>query len=174
MGCWSAWHRLLRECRASNLQEFWRLPGRDRLRLSRAVALLAVAEAALRWRSFSSLTRTLECRVTRAHRCPLDEAAVRHLAVLITIADTHGPFPPSCLRCSLALSWWLGGRGVITTLRIGVAQDAGRLRAHAWVDVEGPTRFSVFADPAYAVLESAPTHRPFDAGHGLCPWGAHS
>lgn len=159
MGSLSAWRRLLRERRTGSLQKFWRLPGGDRLRLCRAAALLAIAEAALRWRSSSSLTRALERRVARAPRRPLDEAAVRRLAALIMIADTHGPFPPSCLRRSLALSWWLSGRGAVTTLRIGVAQDAGRLQAHAWVDVEEPTRLSVFADPAYAVLESAPAHR---------------
>jgi hypothetical protein len=43
----------------------------------------------------------------------------------------------TCLTQSLTASVLLGRHGYPTTLRLGVAREAGRFDAHAWVECEG-------------------------------------
>ncbi len=42
-----------------------------------------------------------------------------------------------CLRRSLALQRMLNRRGIPTTLRFGVRQEATELKAHAWLECDG-------------------------------------
>ncbi|MBI4382315.1 MAG: lasso peptide biosynthesis B2 protein [candidate division NC10 bacterium] len=63
--------------------------------------------------------------------------SVPRLAWLVEVAGRYTPVTATCLKKALVLSWLLGRRGTQTGVRIGVAREKGRLKAHAWLDLDG-------------------------------------
>ncbi len=63
--------------------------------------------------------------------------SVPRLAWLVEVAGRYTSVTATCLKKALVLSWLLGRRGTKTELRIGVAREEGRLKAHAWLDYGG-------------------------------------
>jgi hypothetical protein len=131
------------------------LSSRELLTLCQASVLLTLAEVSVRIWSLKTILHALERRTARAQAAsggaPASEM-IMTLARLVELADRHGLFRPSCLRQALVVAWLLGRRGAATSLRIGVTKEDGQLQAHAWLEVPGTPRISVFADPDYATL----------------------
>lgn len=137
------------------MRKLMSLSSQELLTLCQASGLLTLAEVSVRIWSLKTILRVLEQRTARAQAASggaLASEMAMTLARLVELADRHGLFRPSCLRQSLVVVWMLGGKGLVTSLRIGVAKEDGRLRAHAWLEVPSTPRISVFADPDYAAL----------------------
>ncbi len=59
----------------------------------------------------------------------------------------------TCLRQALVLQWLLARRAIATELRIGIRREAGRLMAHAWLELEGaPLGPAGATDPEFKPL----------------------
>jgi hypothetical protein len=63
-----------------------------------------------------------------------DLGRARSTARLVQHAARFSPFRATCLTRSLVLWWLLGRQGIASDLRIGVAKEAARFQAHAWVE----------------------------------------
>jgi hypothetical protein len=61
----------------------------------------------------------------------------RATARLVDAAARRSPYTATCLPRSLTLWWLLRRRGIDSYLRIGVRKAAGRIEAHAWVELQG-------------------------------------
>jgi hypothetical protein len=59
------------------------------------------------------------------------------MAWLVEAAGRCSPLGTSCLKEALVLSRLLAGRGVASTLTIGVARPRETFTAHAWLEHEG-------------------------------------
>ena len=57
------------------------------------------------------------------------------------VAGRYTPVTATCLKKALVLSWLLERKGTQTEVRIGVAREEGRLKAHAWLDYDGQVIF---------------------------------
>jgi hypothetical protein len=123
--------------------------------LCRVSLLLILAEAGLRILSFPAILRAIGAHLGGVEPRMTPDALLR-LARLVEIADSRGPFRPSCLRQALVTAWLLRGRGVAATVRIGVAREQGRVRAHAWVEVPDRPPIRLFDDPDFADLGCLP------------------
>ncbi len=125
--------------RPGRWRRFQLLPAVQRRALLSAFALLPLIWLALRVMSFRRVQACLARTLPPQSPAPsLDDAShARDLARMIAAAAREAPLPGKCLERSLALWWLLGRRGISTELRIGVRLDAGELRAHAWVELEG-------------------------------------
>jgi hypothetical protein len=77
------------------------------------------------------------------------------IAQMVHAAARYGPVRPTCLEKSVALWWFLGRRGIPSSLRIGTRKNAGRLEAHAWIEFGGSA-----LDETGVSLRS---YTPFDA-----------
>ena len=84
------------------------------------------------------------------------------IARMVHAAARYGLVRPTCLEKSLALWWFLGRRGIASSLRIGTRTNGDRLEAHAWVERDGialmeteevRARFSAFDAPIEAIRE---------------------
>jgi len=62
---------------------------------------------------------------------------IRAIYQMVHLAARHCPVTAQCLPQSLVLWWLLRRAGVASELRIGVRKQAGRLEAHAWVELSG-------------------------------------
>jgi hypothetical protein len=60
-----------------------------------------------------------------------------YAARMIRAAAAYSPVHATCLDRSLALQWLLCLHHIDTDLRIGVAAEAGKFSAHAWVEYRG-------------------------------------
>ena len=157
MDSWNPWHRLIRELRAGALKKFLRLSAPDRRDYVQVSFLLLLAELALRLWSLKSLLQVFQQRCARAQMRPRrtpDSHECDRLAWLVALADRHGVLRPSCLRQASVAAWLFSGRGVAPSLRIGVAKEGGRLRAHAWVLTQRPPH-RLLEEPEFANLETA-------------------
>jgi hypothetical protein len=116
-----------------------------------------------RWQAL--LTRLAPVRYVPANK---DVAALvregRAIARLVDAVARRGPYSATCLPRSLTLWWLLRRRGIDSYLRIGVRKEAGRLEAHAWVELQGLVlnddtdvrkRFAAF-DHRFLSVESIP------------------
>jgi hypothetical protein len=118
----------------------WRLSSAEHWLLVQALFLLPLTALALwvvgfrHWQAL--LTRLAPLRCTSPSK---DVAALiregRSMARLVDAAARHGPYPATCLPRSLTLWWLLRRRGIDSYLCIGVRKEAGRLQAHAWVEL---------------------------------------
>ncbi len=121
------------------LLKFYRLPPGERLTLVQAWEFFLLAELCLWVLPFNrllSLADTLFASrrgETRRESAP----SVARIAWLVEVAGRYVPGNITCLKKALVLSWLLGRRGIATTLRIGVAREEGRLKAHAWLEQDG-------------------------------------
>lgn len=78
------------------------------------------------------------CAVAGADRArPASEASPDRLAAAVALAARLSYPRPSCLPRALALRRLLRSAGIPATVRFGVATNAGRLVAHAWVESGG-------------------------------------
>lgn len=107
-------------------------------RLVTLTALAAVIEVQLRLGRLPSLAKRLGVRMDE----PPDRKASLQLTVrerrLLADARTvvhRGPFDGSCLRQALMTGYVL--RAHRPHLLLGVAKDAGTVRAHAWIVADG-------------------------------------
>jgi hypothetical protein len=128
---------------ARRLEKWRALAVRERWLLVEIAALLSVIGGALRLLGFKRTHRIL-AGSSAAAAGTRDEsgadavlAMAERLGQLVSIAARHGPYRATCLRQSLALWWLLRRRGISAELRIGVGRPAGRLGAHAWVELHG-------------------------------------
>ena len=135
------------------------LTPRNRLVLCQAAALLPMAWMALRLRPLPALTAAVRRRALRAQgrpdQRPLSPDDADAWARLVTVADRHGPLPPSCLRKSLVLAWLLAARGIDATVKLGVTTERGALAAHAWLEVARPSPRRFFNEPGFELLVPA-------------------
>ncbi len=120
------------------LRKLRRLTWAERLCLGQAWALLWTLDVALLVAPFRSVLNFLQQVPPSAIRLPLSAATdVPRLAWLVECAAIAGPASGPCLRQSLALLYMLRRRGQEGHLRIGVAREAGCLKAHAWLVQHG-------------------------------------
>jgi len=146
--------------------ERWRaLPADERRLLLGLAVLLPAIGGALRCLGVKRTYRLLGGRAASAAVASTvpsaAQASAKRLAQLVDIASRRGPYNATCLRQSLALWWLLRRRGLPADLRIGVAKEAEKVRAHAWVELAGRVindRATVADD--YAVYENLDRHFP--------------
>ena len=84
----------------------------------------------------------------------------QQLARMVSIASSNGAYHACCLKKSLLTWWLLARRGIKTELRIGVNNNPGDFKAHAWVEYQG----KVLHDPTdigaqFSAFSSLPGHR---------------
>lgn len=120
-------------------RKFFQLPLDERLILAQAWGLFLLVDLALR---ILPVTRLLSLSQRIALKRKGDPAltlvpSVMRLSWLVEVAGRYAPVTATCLKRALVLSWLLGRRGTQTELRIGVARQEGRIRAHAWLDYDG-------------------------------------
>ncbi len=123
--------------------------------LCASYAAVTGVSLALRLRSYPNLLRAIQSRAARARTAgrTIAPGELDTFTRLIEIADHHTPFPPSCLRRSLALAWLLASRGVMTELRVGVTKVDDELHGHAWLTIHGAPTATIFYDPTFDELE---------------------
>ncbi len=78
---------------------------------------------------------------------------------LVEVAGRYSPVNATCLKKAIVLSWLLRKRGMVTTLRIGVARRDGTLIAHAWLEQGGQVILGHPECDGYERLFSAETVR---------------
>jgi len=102
-----------------------------------------------RWQSFLS------------HRTPVKQpqesclnksalSAARETARMVRVASSRGPYRGNCLQESVTLWWLLRRKSIDSQIRFGARKDGGKLKAHAWVEVDG-----------YALNEGRSSHHEF-------------
>jgi hypothetical protein len=127
----------------SNLQESWaklfQLTWRERWILLQAIVFLPIIVAGLHCMNFQRLSSILVrfspmsgevCRDTAMQQA----AATTHL---VQVAASRTPFKITCLVRSTALWFLLRRQGIGSEIRIGVNQQGGKFKAHAWVESNG-------------------------------------
>ena len=117
-------------------------PG-ERAVLVQAWGLFLLVELALRILPFTRLlTLSKKVFLNRKGEAALGLVpSVSRLAWLVEVAGRYTPVTATCLKKALVLSWLLGRKGTQTEVRIGVAREEGRLKAHAWLDYDGQVIF---------------------------------
>jgi hypothetical protein len=124
-----------------SLQAAWRLSWGERWLLLQAWVSLPPIGVALRVFGLRRLWAALGVGDRgRAGAGPDGAQALgraRDTARLVQHAARFSPFRATCLTRSLVLWWLLGRQGIPSDLRIGVAKEATRFQAHAWVEYRG-------------------------------------
>ena len=113
-------------------------PG-ERAVLVQAWGLFLLVELALRILPFTRLlSLSNKVFLNRKSEAALGlVASLPRLAWLVEVAGRYTPVTATCLKKALVLSWLLERKGTQTEVRIGVAREEGRLKAHAWLDYDG-------------------------------------
>ena len=127
----------------NNLQESWdkffQLSWQERWMLLQAFVFLPLIAAGLHCMNFQQLSSILVrfspvpdevCRDTAMQQA----ATTTHL---VQVAAFRTPFKISCLVRSTALWFLLRRQGIGSEIRIGVSQQEGTFKAHAWVESNG-------------------------------------
>ena len=116
----------------------WRHLAKDERRLLlEAVGELARARVVLWFRPFSSVWLGLEGRRRAADRgLGLDAVDPSAVARAVRRASRLVPMA-NCLPQALATYTLLARRGIESEVRLGVARDGQRFKAHAWVELDG-------------------------------------
>lgn len=126
---------------ATRLRKLFALSWADRWLLVQIFFLLAAARLTLRVIPFRDLARHLGPSQTEtpAEVSPDALAQARRVGLAIARISPHTPWTSNCFPQALAAKFWLGRRGIPTTLYLGVAlaktDDAARseMTAHAWL-----------------------------------------
>ena len=113
----------------SALRTWLSLSPPDRRLLARALAANAWARLALHLVSIDRLRRW-------ASRPGGGRGDMARIVWAGRIAARRTPFA-TCLSSALALQRLLAANGHVSELHIGVAQEAGRFTAHAWIERDG-------------------------------------
>lgn len=121
------------------IHKFFQLPPYERFIIVQAWGLFILVELALRILSFQGLLNlSKKIFLKRKDDSVLTPApTVMRLSWLVEVAGRYAPVKATCLKRALVLSWLLGRRGTHTELRMGVARHKGRLKAHAWLNLDG-------------------------------------
>jgi hypothetical protein len=129
----------------SNITQFMRLPGEEKVLFLKAALVLPMIRAGLRTIGMKRVQRFLarggdapsssppSCRPSPPEALPRAKAIAR----IVETASAHGLFRPTCLEKSLALWRLLRGEGLACDLHIGVRPDDDGLQAHAWIEFAG-------------------------------------
>lgn len=136
------------------LQRAYQLPRGELAILGQAWGFFLLVELALRVLPFPRLLTVSERLFLRGRGAPAT-AGVPPLSRLVWLVEVAGRFAPlhvTCLKRALVLSWLLGRRGIATTLRLGVARQAGGLMAHAWLERGGEVIVGLAARNGYKPL----------------------
>ena len=118
----------------------WRaLTSTERKHLAQALLGLTWVALGTRWLGFKAMHRrvTLSALVGGSLDTPCAVANARAIQRWVEVAARRGPIAGTCLTRSLTLLMLLKREGIPGDLRIGVRLDAGKLDAHAWVEVNG-------------------------------------
>ncbi|MBI4638607.1 MAG: lasso peptide biosynthesis B2 protein [Candidatus Rokubacteria bacterium] len=140
------------------LARLLRLSREERVVLVEAWALFLLLEFLLRLLSFTGVLA-----LARRHpRLPPRPSApsVARLVWLVEVAGRYATPTPTCLKHALVLSWLLRRRGVVTTLRIGVARRGSELGAHAWLEQGGEVVFGDAQRDGYEPLLAVEPEAP--------------
>lgn len=119
---------------SDRLNALRRLSPAERRLLAPLAMRLATAAVAVRLLPLRLLLRWAQCRLGGTPRPPVDASRLAELAR--SLAARLLP-PGSCLPQALALCRTLRRRGIPARVRLGVARNAERFAAHAWVEVDG-------------------------------------
>lgn len=115
-----------------------RLSGEERRLLMTALLWSGAVRMSLRLLSFRVVLRWVERLATPTSRATATDPSYRERAAWAVSAVGHRLFPRNpCLTEAFVAQLMLRRRGFPATLRIGVATDEGRFKAHAWVESEG-------------------------------------
>ena len=119
------------------LRRFVRLDGRDRSLWLRAWVTLWWTRLALWALPFGRVRGLVRRAARRRHSWALGAMEPQRIAWAVSSAGRYVP-KASCLTRAMSMRVLLGRRGLPGELRIGIERSPGsRLRAHAWVEVEG-------------------------------------
>ena len=127
----------------NNLQESWskfsQLTWEERWMLLQAFVFLPLIAAGLHCMNFQRLSSIL-VRFSPMSGEVCSDAAMQQAAAtahLVQVAVSRTPFKVTCLVRSTALWFLLRRQGIGSEIRIGVSQQEGRFKAHAWVESNG-------------------------------------
>src|SRR5262249_19102104 len=114
----------------------------DRRTLAQAMFLLPLMALVLRLIGFRRSQRIFSCFIPHKSSGIIEQSETTltqalHISRLVSLAVRHGVHPANCLQRSLALWWLLRRQGIRSELYIGTRKEAGRLDAHAWIEMEG-------------------------------------
>lgn len=149
------------------LARWQRYAAEDRRILLQLAILLPVTDILLRTLGYARMNRWL------THRPSVDRedheaiALGQHLAALARLVGHRHPWPTSCLRQALVVSYMLQRRQIRSRIVIGVAQSLSRAPAHAWVEVAGtPLDPASAGHLAFGDLQRADPADPSPSGPG--------
>jgi Transglutaminase-like superfamily len=136
--------------------KFRQLSWLERRLFIQALLLLPLGALALRLVSF----KRLQSHLTRL--APVKKfseemtQSARVTNVLVRAAARHGVYRATCLPQSLTLWWLLRRRGIESDLRFGARKEAGKMEAHAWVELRGiPLNETLDVDRRFRAFERA-------------------
>jgi hypothetical protein len=115
------------------LKTLLRMSGRDRLRLTVTLLLLAAIRLGLWLLPFQTLLQNLE-KLGRSTTAP--PLSISHIVWMVNVSSRYMP-GVKCLARALTTRVLLNWYGYASELRIGVAKGEQGLEAHAWVEYQG-------------------------------------
>lgn len=130
--------------------------------LMEAAAAVVATDVALRLFSSKSILALFDRRPNSQRRS--QGADLQRMAWLVDVADRYAPGRSSCLRQAAALAWLLRRRGVLTSLRIGVAREGDNFMAHSWLQSEQDQVFGLSDGDKYTILSSSTPQKPLGVG----------
>jgi len=129
------------------IEKLFRLTRRERRLLLYAWWLFLLVDAALRFLPVTRLLPRGPAVGATDSVLPADR-----IVWLVTVASRYAPGRATCLKDALVLVWLLRREGVEALVRIGVARNAGGLKAHAWLEHDGGIIFGSPDDATYEPL----------------------
>jgi len=124
-----------------SLQRYKSLDRESRRTFWRAVFLLPLAKASLRWRGYNQtyayLQKRLKARVSPAAALGDVSVSAQQTCRMVGAAQRRSLMKFTCLEESLVLWYLLRGHGIEARLRIGVRKIGDKFEAHAWVEYGG-------------------------------------
>ncbi len=115
------------------------LSATERSLLLQALLLLPLVALALQVVGFQK-TQALLKRIPEQATLPLPPEISSQPWITVKMVQRAARYQPwwaNCLKQSLVLWLLLRRQGILSDLRIGVQQSAGKFAAHAWVEYEG-------------------------------------
>jgi Transglutaminase-like superfamily len=123
------------------LQRYKALDSGARKIFHRAIVVLPLISASLRFSGFKKTQESLQRRLAGWAPAPANPAEitgrVEMICRMVRAATHYGKPGATCLEQSLALWYLLGRQGISSKLRIGVRKHEQQFEAHAWVEYAG-------------------------------------
>lgn len=130
------------------VRKFLDLPAQDKFLLVKSVVLLTFIKLGLWILPFRMVRNFVSRIVGKIDSERSDPAAIERISWAVAVISHKLPLLKNCLTEALATQVLLKREGQSSTLRIGVARsDDGRLKAHAWVEVDGSVIFGGSESP---------------------------